>query len=44
MCGRRSWPYPPHVEIFFTSMLVIVGLLTTWFAGYVLYRLFADNR
>lgn len=32
------------VEIFFTSLLVFMGLLTTWFAGYVLYRIYADQR
>jgi hypothetical protein len=32
------------VEIFFTSLLVVMGLLTTWFAGYVVYRLYADQR
>ncbi|GLZ43760.1 hypothetical protein Acsp05_73840 [Actinokineospora sp. NBRC 105648] len=36
--------YPPHVEIFFTSLLVLMGLLTTWFAVYVVYRLYADQR
>ena len=32
------------VEIFFTSLLVIVGLVTAWFAVYVVYRLYADQR
>ncbi|SDC89888.1 hypothetical protein SAMN05216174_105205 [Actinokineospora iranica] len=32
------------MEIFFTSLLVIMGLLTTWFAVYVVYRLYADQR
>lgn len=28
------------VEAFFTSLLVIVALLITWFAGYVVYKLY----
>jgi hypothetical protein len=28
------------LEIFFTSLLVIVGLFITWFAGYVVYKLY----
>jgi len=28
------------VEAFFVSLLVLVGLLVTWFAGYVVYKLF----
>jgi len=32
------------VEIFFTTLLVLMGLLTTWFAGYVVYRIYADQR
>ncbi|SES26355.1 hypothetical protein SAMN04487818_109173 [Actinokineospora terrae] len=42
--GRAAGRYPLPVEIFFTSLLVLVGLLTTWFAGYVVYRLYADQR
>ncbi|TCP54357.1 hypothetical protein EV191_103402 [Tamaricihabitans halophyticus] len=30
------------VEIFFTALLIVVGLLTTWFAVYVVYRLYTD--
>jgi hypothetical protein len=28
------------VEAFFVSLLVLVGLVVTWFAGYVVYKLF----
>lgn len=28
------------VEIFFTSLLVLVSLMIVWFAGYVVYRLY----
>ena len=28
------------LEIFFTSLLVIAGLSITWFAGYVVYKLY----
>lgn len=32
------------VEIFFTALMVLVMVLTTWFAVYVVYRLYSDNR
>jgi hypothetical protein len=32
------------VEHFFTGLLVLVSLLITWFAGYVVYRLYSDQR
>jgi hypothetical protein len=32
------------VEIFFTSLLVVVALLITWFAFYVVYRLLHEDR
>jgi uncharacterized iron-regulated membrane protein len=32
------------VEHFFTGLLVLVSLLIAWFAGYVVYRLFSDQR
>ncbi|ACU40626.1 hypothetical protein Amir_6830 [Actinosynnema mirum DSM 43827] len=32
------------MEHFFTTLLVLVSLLITWFAGYVVYRLFSDQR
>ncbi|MCE7005401.1 hypothetical protein LWC34_21590 [Kibdelosporangium philippinense] len=32
------------VELIFTSLLVIMALATLWFAGYVVYRLYSDNR
>lgn len=28
------------LELFFTSLLVLVGVFITWFAGYVVYKLF----
>jgi len=28
------------LEIFYTSLLVIVGIATLWFAGYVVYRMY----
>jgi hypothetical protein len=32
------------VETFYTSLLVVIGLLVTWFACYVVYRLLRENR
>jgi hypothetical protein len=32
------------VEHFFTALLVLVTLLVVWFSGYVVYRLFSDQR
>ncbi len=32
------------VEILFTTLLVIAGVAITWFAVYVVYRLYADER
>jgi hypothetical protein len=32
------------VEILFTTLLVLVGVAVTWFAFYVVYRLYADQR
>lgn len=32
------------MEIFFTSLLVVVALLITWFAFYVVYRLLHEDR
>jgi hypothetical protein len=32
------------VEILFTTLLILVGLAVTWFAVYVVYRLYADQR
>lgn len=28
------------LEFFFTSLLVLVGVFTAWFAAYVVYKLF----
>jgi len=32
------------VEIFFTSLLVVVALIITWFSFYVVYRLLHEDR
>ncbi len=32
------------MEIFYTSLLVVVALLITWFAFYVVYRLLHEDR
>jgi hypothetical protein len=32
------------VEILFTTLLVIAGIAILWFAIYVIYRLYADQR
>ena len=32
------------MEIFYTSLLVLVALLVTWFAIYVVYRLVREDR
>lgn len=32
------------VEAFFTTLLVLAGIAITWFAVYVVYRLYADQR
>ena len=32
------------MEIFFTSLLVVVALVITWFAYYVVYRLLHEDR
>jgi hypothetical protein len=32
------------VEAFYVSLLVVIGLVTTWFAGYVIYKLFQEQR
>lgn len=36
--------YPAGVEILFTTLLVIAGIAILWFAIYVIYRLYADQR
>jgi hypothetical protein len=28
------------IEIFFTTLLVLVSILIVWFAGYVVYKLY----
>jgi hypothetical protein len=32
------------LEIFYTSLLVLVGLVVAWFAGYVVYKLFKGQH
>ncbi|MBP2475851.1 hypothetical protein JOF53_004723 [Crossiella equi] len=32
------------MEIFFTGLLVAASLVIMWFAGYVVYRLYSDQR
>jgi hypothetical protein len=32
------------VEAFYISLLVLIGLVVTWFAGYVVYKLFQGQR
>ncbi len=32
------------LEVFYTGLLVIVALFITWFAGYVVYRLYSGQR
>jgi len=32
------------VETLFTILLVIAGIAVAWFAAYVVYRLYADQR
>ena len=40
-CGRRNASgSEPTVEAFFTALLVVVFLLVTWFAGFVVVKLF----
>jgi hypothetical protein len=32
------------VEAFYVSLLVLVGIVVTWFAGYVVYKLFRGQN
>lgn len=32
------------LEIFYTGLLVVVALVITWFAVYVIYRLLHEDR
>jgi hypothetical protein len=32
------------VEAFYVSLLVLVGVFITWFAGYVVYKLFRGQN
>ncbi|SFP74677.1 hypothetical protein SAMN05421810_103287 [Amycolatopsis arida] len=40
--GDRS--YPPGVEILFTILLLLAMVGVLWFSGYVVYRLYSDQR
>jgi flagellar biogenesis protein FliO len=40
----RSAAILPNVEILFTTLLVIAAIAIVWFAFYVVYRLYADQR
>lgn len=31
------------IEIFFTTLLVLVSIVIVWFAGYVVYKLYAGQ-
>lgn len=45
--GRRrrvTNGYPSAVEIFFTTLMVLVVVASVWFSAYVLYRLYSDQR
>jgi hypothetical protein len=32
------------VEIFYTALLIAIGLLIAWFGGYVVYRLLHEDK
>jgi hypothetical protein len=32
------------VELIFTALLVVMAIAVLWFAGYVVYRLYSDQR
>jgi hypothetical protein len=32
------------LHLFFTGLIVLAALATTWFAGYVVYRMYSDAR
>ena len=34
----------PPVEAFFITLLVLVALFVTWFAGYVVYKLYRGQQ
>lgn len=44
-CGRPGWQALElrAVEIVFTTLLVLAIVAVTWFAAYVVYRLYADQ-
>ena len=41
---RPGWIDSRAVEAFYITLLVLVGLVITWFAGYVVYKLFQGQN
>jgi hypothetical protein len=42
--GGKAGTKVLSVDILFTTLLIIAGIAITWFAVYVVYRLYADQR
>lgn len=42
--ARASTDTVSVVEAFYVSLLVLVGIVVTWFAGYVVYKLFRGQN
>lgn len=42
-CGRRRRAIVLIVEILFTTLLVLAIVAVTWFAVYIVYRMYADQ-
>jgi hypothetical protein len=43
-CPPRALVILFSVELIFTALLVIMAIAVLWFAGYVVYRLYSDQR
>jgi hypothetical protein len=43
-CPRAAVVILADVELIFTALLVIMAIAVLWFAGYVIYRLYSDQR
>jgi hypothetical protein len=43
-CARGRGVIVLPVEILFTTLLLLAILGVTWFGGYVVYRLYSDQR
>lgn len=43
-CARKQGTIVLAVEILFTTLLLLAILGVTWFGGYVVYRLYSDQR